>query len=154
MKNHYDQYNKKQEVTQVQVIDNPMHTGYSFLPPTKPDAICTNCGAELFDHPEASARSQMSASGKYCEDCIDKLDTPESRFQWLTDNDLQAKFLEWFFAKENEKQFDAGERAAAKWYVDKWHGNKKLADECDGYLKDYINDECGYVYLQWLLDAN
>lgn len=118
---------------------------------------CPHCRTVITDVGFASITEQMSKGGGYCEECIKELDTAENRFRWLTDNDLQAKFLEWFFSDEDDREFDAEQRATAKLFVDMWQKAqtpRHWASEFDGFLKDYINADSGYAYTQWLLDTN
>ena len=133
------------------VLGNPITAGYGICE-RRPDAICPFCGTEIYSTVMATVSEQLSASGRYCEECIEKLDTPATRYQWLIDHALQDEFLAWYFADETNQGQNEAFKTVANWYVKKWH--KKHPGEFNDYLNEYISNKHGHTYMQWLFQTN
>jgi hypothetical protein len=117
---------------------------------------CLHCHTILTDTSSASIEQQLSASGQYCEDCIDELDTSVTRYDWLKDEDLQAKFLEWYFTGSNERTFTPEQWINSLDWVEMWHKTDETynTDVFDSALQRFIVNEYSGHYEKWLMETN
>lgn len=72
-----------------QALENPMVDGVWSPEEDEPDMECPNCHRGLFADSEKPSYKLLSASGKYCADCIEsKVDTLGKRLRFLRESNV------------------------------------------------------------------
>jgi hypothetical protein len=124
--------------------ENPMVVGaQSAYDATFTDGVtCPTCRTVLRGDGNKTAEQQLSASEKFCEECVmASCDTAKSRKDYLVEQGLYVKFINW---------------AHGRYWMARIDTNSKSYDEFThkDAMYNFMDGQYDHQYFVWLMETN